>query len=229
MDNTRFTLHATQTEHRLSTIIQENEQRTPITQVLDITITVGTGCTTHIIDDLHDRHVTSAKLLIIVQSNASCKLTIRATDKQGTCNVSRDITLQLSGKQANGIIKLLCFGSAQQSFRFKTLQNHLVSDTSSSLDIRSVLDDASTLSAHNVITIVPGAQRSCAEQQSKAILLSRKARATIVPVLEIEANDVKCAHGAAVSRFDNEQMFYLQSRGLDQIEAQKLLIEAFLV
>lgn len=62
---------------------------------------------------------------------------------------------------------------------------------------------------------------------SKTLLLSPKARIDTKPQLEIVADNVKCAHGATVSQLDNDEVFYLQSRGIDEVSARKLLTYAF--
>jgi Fe-S cluster assembly protein SufD len=62
---------------------------------------------------------------------------------------------------------------------------------------------------------------------SKSLLLSPKARVDTKPQLEIVADNVKCTHGATVSQLDNDELFYLQSRGIDEEGARKLLVYAF--
>ena len=73
-----------------------------------------------------------------------------------------------------------------------------------------------------------GAQRTDAYQTNRNLLLSRKARADSLPNLEIEADDVKCSHGATVGELDAEAKFYLMSRGLDRITAERLVVLGFL-
>ncbi len=71
------------------------------------------------------------------------------------------------------------------------------------------------------------AQKTNAKQLNRNLLLSNRARIDTKPQLEIVADDVKCTHGATVSQLEDDQVFYLQSRGIDREQAQKLLIEAF--
>ena len=73
----------------------------------------------------------------------------------------------------------------------------------------------------------PGAQQSDARQVNKNLMLSTKAEMDTKPELQIEADDVKCSHGATVGQLDNEALFYLCSRGLDQDTARALLTSAF--
>jgi Fe-S cluster assembly protein SufD len=78
-----------------------------------------------------------------------------------------------------------------------------------------------------MINVRPGAQKSDAYQSNRNLLLSNQCRADSIPGLEIEADDVRCTHGATVGQIDAEQMFYLNARGLPRRDAEKLLIEAF--
>jgi Fe-S cluster assembly protein SufD len=79
-----------------------------------------------------------------------------------------------------------------------------------------------------MIRVDPGAQQTDAFQESRNLLLSTKAHADAIPGLEIEANDVRCTHAAAVAQIDREQLYYLRARGLDEEAARGLIIEAFL-
>jgi Fe-S cluster assembly protein SufD len=78
------------------------------------------------------------------------------------------------------------------------------------------------------VRIQKGATASQANQTSRNLLLSDKAKAAPIPVLEIEAHDVlQCSHGASAGPLDEEQRFYLESRGIPPAEAERLLVEAF--
>ena len=93
--------------------------------------------------------------------------------------------------------------------------------------VKAVLADSAKLTCHSMISVAPGADGSFAEQVNKNILLSSAARAVSISMLVL-ANDVKCKHGAVVSKLDREQMFYLQSRGLTPEQTRSMLLEAFL-
>ncbi len=77
------------------------------------------------------------------------------------------------------------------------------------------------------IVVRPGAQQTDARQQSRNLLLAEAARVDTKPQLEIHADDVKCAHGAAIGQLDPEEVFYLQSRGLGPDLARNLLTYGF--
>ena len=78
------------------------------------------------------------------------------------------------------------------------------------------------------ITVAEGADKSDSRQTTKALLLGQRAEADLKPELEIFADDVKCAHGAAVGDLDADSLFYLRSRGVPESEARNMLIRAFL-
>jgi Fe-S cluster assembly protein SufD len=79
-----------------------------------------------------------------------------------------------------------------------------------------------------MIRVEPGAQQTDAFQESRNLLLSREAHSDAIPGLEIEADDVRCTHAAAVAQLDPEQLYYLRSRGLSEERARKVVIEGFL-
>lgn len=92
---------------------------------------------------------------------------------------------------------------------------------------KCIADGRSRAIFNGRIVVQPGAQQTDARQQSRNLLLSESARVDTKPQLEIHADDVKCAHGAAIGQLDPEEVFYLQSRGLSPALAQNLLTYGF--
>ena len=92
---------------------------------------------------------------------------------------------------------------------------------------KCVVDGQARAIFNGQIRVAPGAQVTDAQQQSRNLLLSEKARVDTKPQLEIYADDVKCSHGAAVGQLDPDELFYLQSRGLDPEDARNLLTYGF--
>jgi Fe-S cluster assembly protein SufD len=80
---------------------------------------------------------------------------------------------------------------------------------------------------HGRIVVQPGAQQTDSQQRNQNLLLSRDAEADSKPQLEIYADNVKCTHGATVGQLDEGAIFYLRSRGLDQVQARRALTRAF--
>jgi Fe-S cluster assembly protein SufD len=91
-----------------------------------------------------------------------------------------------------------------------------------------VLTENSTGVFNGKIFVQPDAQKTNAFQQNNNLLLSDKATINSKPQLEIFADDVKCSHGSTVGQLSREAMFYLQSRGIGELKAKALLVNAFL-
>ncbi len=117
--------------------------------------------------------------------------------------------------------------SGDQRFELNTLQDHVVGDDVSNLLVKGVLGQRAHAVYRGLIRILPGAQRSNAYQANKNLLLSANAHVHSIPMLEIEANDVRCSHGSASGPIDSDQVFYLQSRGLPEAEARRMIIKGF--
>jgi Fe-S cluster assembly protein SufD len=144
-------------------------------------------------------------------------------------SVSRvDLNARLLGEGASSDMLGLYFGDADQHFDFNTSQDHLVPNTGSDLLYKGALDGDSRAVFRGIIRVHPGAQRTDAYQTNRNLLLSDGARADSLPNLEIEADDVKCSHGATVGQLDSEAKFYLMSRGLSEIQAERLVVLGFL-
>ncbi len=120
------------------------------------------------------------------------------------------------------------FGDDSQHFDHHTVQLHTVGNTTSDLLFKVALDGQSYSAYSGLIRIEPGAQKANAYQRNENLVLSKQAHAETLPNLEIEANDVRCTHGATVAPVDIEQMFYLMSRGLSPRDANRLIVEGFL-
>jgi Fe-S cluster assembly protein SufD len=116
----------------------------------------------------------------------------------------------------------------RQHIDFDTTQEHAAPDTTSDLAFRGVLQGRSTAVWKGNIIVDPGAQRTDAFQESRNLLLSKRAHADAIPGLEIQANDVRCTHAAAIAQVDPDQLFYLRSHGLGEDTAKRLVIEGFL-
>ena len=116
----------------------------------------------------------------------------------------------------------------RQHIDVDTLQEHAAEHTMSDLAFRGVLSGRSTAVWRGMIRVDPGAQQTDAFQESRNLLLSKRAHADAIPGLEIEANDVRCTHAAAIAQIDPEQLFYLRSRGLPQETGMRLVIDGFL-
>lgn len=135
---------------------------------------------------------------------------------------------KLAGEGADARVTGAYAGAGRQHLDFDTTQEHAAPHTTSDLAFRGVLQNRSTAVWRGMIKVDPGAQQTDAFQESRNLLLSKRAHADAIPGLEIEANDVRCTHAAAIAQIDKDQLFYLQSRGLPRETATRLVIEGFL-
>src|SRR3989454_791067 len=137
------------------------------------------------------------------------------------------VEASLAGEGSNAELKAIYFASGDQFFDFHTLQDHRVGNTRSDLLFKGALQDVSRTVYAGLIKIEKHAARSDAYQANRNLVLSDKAKATSIPMLEIDNNDVRCTHGATVGPVDPEHLFYLRSRGIPEATAKRMLIQGF--
>jgi Fe-S cluster assembly protein SufD len=135
---------------------------------------------------------------------------------------------RLAGQGASARVTGAYAPHGRQHIDFDTTQEHAAPNTTSDLAFRGVLQGRSTAVWRGNIIVDPDAQKTDAFQESRNLLISKRAHADAIPGLEIQANDVRCTHAAAVAQVDPEQLFYLRSRGLSEATAKRLVIEGFL-
>jgi Fe-S cluster assembly protein SufD len=135
---------------------------------------------------------------------------------------------KLAGAGSSAKVTGAYAGAGTQHLDFDTTQEHAAEHTTSDLAFRGVLGDRATAVWRGMIRVDPGAQQTDAFQESRNLLLSKQAHADAIPGLEIEANDVRCTHAAAVAQVDREQLYYLRARGLTEPQAKRLIIDGFL-
>jgi len=133
----------------------------------------------------------------------------------------------LAGQGADAELKSIYLASGKQFFDFHTLQDHQVGNTRSDLLFKGALQDTARTVYAGLIRIEKGAARSDAYQANRNLVLSDHAKATSIPMLEIDNNDVRCTHGATVGPVDPQQMFYLRSRGIPEQTAKRMLVQGF--
>lgn len=121
----------------------------------------------------------------------------------------------------------LYFADSDQHFAQRTLQSHNAPHAVSDLLYKGALKESSRSEYSGLIKVLKGAQGTDAYQANRNLLLSEDSLARSIPQLEIEANEVRCTHGATVSPVEEEHLFYLMSRGIDRVTAQKLVVFGF--
>ncbi|OVE78426.1 Fe-S cluster assembly protein SufD [bacterium F11] len=138
-----------------------------------------------------------------------------------------ETTMYLNGPGAQNEILGVLFGDGKQNFENRITQNHNAPHTTSDIQFRGALQGQSKSFFSGMVSIIKEAQKSDAYQSSKSLILSKEARADAIPNLEILADDVKCAHGAAVGPVDEDQKYYFQTRGVPPDLAEKIIIQGF--
>ncbi len=138
-----------------------------------------------------------------------------------------DMEMHLDGEGSEAKFSGCYFGNETQHFDFHTFQNHIKGHSTSDLLFKGALRGRARTIYQGLIKVHKDAQRSDAYQANRNLILSDKARADSIPSLEIEANDVRCTHGATVGQVDDEQLFYLMARGLPRAEAERMIIDGF--
>jgi Fe-S cluster assembly protein SufD len=133
----------------------------------------------------------------------------------------------LAGQGSAALMSGAYFVDGNQHLDYDTEQNHLVPHTTSDLLYKGALKDEARSVWQGNIHVYPGAQRTDAYQASRNLSLSHAARADSIPGLEIEADDVRCTHGAAISQVDKEEVFYLMARGIPYKIAEQLIVNGF--
>jgi Fe-S cluster assembly protein SufD len=133
----------------------------------------------------------------------------------------------LAAPGANAKVTGAYYLTGSEHADYDTTQEHAAPNTTSDLFFKGVLDDHSRAVWRGVIRVDKGAQKTDAYQENRNLLLSHDARADSIPGLEIEANDVRCTHGATIGQIDKLQLFYLMSRGLSRFEAERMIVRGF--
>jgi Fe-S cluster assembly protein SufD len=128
---------------------------------------------------------------------------------------------------AEAVVTGLYLPDGRQHIAFDTLQDHVAANCNSDLLYQGALLGKSRSVYEGTIRAWPGAQKTNAYQSNRNLLLSKRARSDSLPQLEIEANDLRCSHGATVSQVDESQVFYLMSRGISRADAVRLIVEGF--
>ena len=133
--------------------------------------------------------------------------------------------LRFAGGRSDMLAVSLADGS--QEFDQRAFQIHEAPHTASDLLYKNSLDDQSRSIFSGLIRVDPGAHQTDAYQKVRNLLLSDDAEANSAPGLEIEADDVRCTHGATTGQIEAEELFYLQSRGIHRTDAQRLIVFGF--
>jgi Fe-S cluster assembly protein SufD len=143
--------------------------------------------------------------------------------KKGKIRIQND----LAGQGATSRVTGAYFADGAQHLDYDTLQKHIAPNTTSDFAFKGALRDKASAVWRGMIRVEQDAQKTNAYQENRNLLLSPNAHADSIPGLEIEANDVRCTHGATVSQVDRDELFYCMARGLSRGEAERLIVRGF--
>ena len=147
----------------------------------------------------------------------------------GSKFIKNEIICNLKEKYSSAFISGIINLKSNQQHEIKTNVNHLTENTKSYQLIKSILNENSKGVYQGKIFVDSKAQKTNGYQLSKAILLNENAEFDAKPELEIYADDVKCSHGSTSGCLDENSIFYLMSRGIKRKDAEKLLINGFIL
>lgn len=160
----------------------------------------------------------------LVGADASVQWTVGGIGSR-LSKVNQEVALVGEGAdaQVNGVM----FTTGRQHLAYFTRQDHAAPNTRSDLLYKTGLKDTSRIVWKGMIRVEKDAQKTDAYQKDDNLILSHEARADSIPGLEIEANDVRCTHGATAGPVDAEMVYYAQARGIDRETAVRLIVEGF--
>ena len=143
---------------------------------------------------------------------------------------SRDIDLRIDliGPGAEAHIKALYLCKGDERVNFRILMHHRAPGCHSTQLVNGIAGGSAQVHFDGTIVVAPDAQQTEAFQENHNIVLTDEARVETKPQLEIYADDVKCSHGATVGRLNPDELFYMRSRGIPEIEARTLQMLSFL-
>ncbi len=137
------------------------------------------------------------------------------------------IDLNMEEPGSHGELLGLYFPQGRQHIDHHTNQVHKRPHGTSDLLFKGALDEGSRSVYQGIIHVLPGAQKTNAYQKNDNLILDERARADSIPGLEIEADDVRCTHGATSAKVQDEYVFYLMARGLTRKTAKRMIVQGF--
>lgn len=152
-------------------------------------------------------------------------LTIFLLPSRGSFSKKLDVFLR--GDRSRLVVLGVVLGARQEESTLIINTIHQGRGTSAYTHVRAVLFDASETHFSGLIKIEKGADQTSSLLENRVLLLGPKSRAESIPSLEIEANEVKASHAATTGQIDEQQLFYLRSRGIDLKTATRMIVEGF--
>lgn len=172
-----------------------------------------------------DKSSDSLNISFSLEENSLCRVFLLNIGK----SVSREIKTRLIGANSRILIKSIYVLKGDDKFILDISQDHFTPFSHSNLLVKGVLKERAKVSFVGKIYIGKTARGSSAQQASKALLLDNGPEVENKPILEIENNNIeRCSHSSTIKNLDEDEVFYLESRGLDRVSVSKVLSLSFL-
>jgi Fe-S cluster assembly protein SufD len=220
-------LHLASNSHSDFVYVVLYDNNNVVAQNIDTEIAVDDNSTLdmHIFCGATENADTRHNINIKIGKNSEVKLSVAVLAGK---SVDTKINVDFNGENSSLSLPIILMPSQDEKFDFKTVVNHNVGHCISNQVVRAVVDKNGVSDFYGLVKVLPNAQKTETNQVNNNILLSDDARALSKPQLEIYADDVKCSHGSTTGMLDKDALFYMQSRGISEKTAQKLLLEAFI-
>lgn len=202
--------------------IVESVNENIITEFTDILI--SKDCTVKIIEQrkLYSKDIIYGRKNILIEDNCNVNWTIIDKDSKLTFMEQKAV---LNGDNSNVIMNSIVCGQNSE-YAIYNITEHIGANTKSIIQNRCGLKNSKAV-VKGLIKIDKNANNSNGYQKSDMLLIDNNSQAISLPDLEIHNDNVKCSHSSAITRLDEEKIFYLESRGISKTDAEKLLIEGF--
>ncbi|MBQ1912105.1 MAG: SufD family Fe-S cluster assembly protein [Bacteroidales bacterium] len=173
----------------------------------------------------HGKYIAPPKALYQVQAGEVLELAFVVLPGESR---DIDVSVDLCGPGAEAHLKGLYLCKADETVNFRIVMHHKAPGCKSTQLFKGIAGGQAQVRFDGVIVVAPDAQQTEAYQENHNIVLTDEAKVVTKPQLEIYADDVKCSHGATVGRLNEDELFYMRSRGIPEAEARTLQMLSFL-
>ena len=195
------------------------------TQVIEAFVGENAKLDLYCLEETHNKNVRVSNVYIDQQANSRVRHNV-LTLHNGTTRNKLDLTLSGEGAEC------ACYGAViadkHQHADNNTLITHRAPHCTSNELYKYVLDEQATGAFAGRVLVEHGAQKTASQMTNQNLCTTRAARMFTQPMLEIYADDVKCAHGSTVGQLNDQALFYMRQRGISEREARTLLMQAFI-
>ena len=192
--------------------------------VVDVQQGAGSSLSVYRLNELGADYQQTEQMTVRIAANGKFHL---ATADLGAGLSRNDVCIQLNGAGADAQLDGLFVANQGQHLDNRVLLDHAASNTTSWQRFRGIGNHRGRGIFNGKVLVREGTKGVDAQQTSNNLLLAERCEIDTKPELEIYADDVKCSHGATVGKLDDDQLYYLRSRGIHRVEARRLLIQAF--